>query len=84
MQLCYFKRFTDLSFQQLEDLTVRDTFLTPEECVDIGLVDKIISGPDDYFVPPSKARQLVLQGRTPPYNPGIGSAGIEGWTGRMG
>lgn len=84
MQLCYFKNFTDLSWQQLEDLTVRDTFLTPEEAVDIGLVDKIISGPNDYFVPPAKARQQVLAGIDPPYNPGIGSAGIKGWTGRMG
>ncbi len=57
-----------------------------------GLIDGIFRGKDtingrrvdDYFVPPAMARQRVLAGLEPPYDPGPGSGGLAGWTGRIG
>lgn len=54
----YYMKFTSMNQSEIELNTSRDFFFTPEEALDIGLVDHIIRGKNDYFTPPSMIRAL--------------------------
>lgn len=56
----YYMKFTGMTPDEVERITNRDTFMTPEDAVQNGLIDDIIRGDNgtDYRTPPSVIRQL--------------------------
>lgn len=51
-------RFTDMSADAVEAATCRDTFMTPEQAADAGLIDGVLAEPGDAVTPPAVVREL--------------------------
>ena len=58
----YYMRFTGMNEDEVEMNTNRDYFMTPEEAVQLNIIDHIIREEGDYTVPPSMARQYREKG----------------------
>lgn len=54
----YYMKFTEMTSDQVEAATCRDTFLTPEQAKVAGLIDGVYAAPDDRVVPPSVVREM--------------------------
>lgn len=59
-QLCarYYMAFTDMTQDQVEKNTCRDNFMTPEEAQLAGLIDHVIGGENDKYVPYSVVKKF--------------------------
>jgi hypothetical protein len=57
-------KFTGMTPDEVERATSRDTFMTPEDALEVGIIDDIIRGDGgkDYTVPPSVVRSLEDMG----------------------
>eukprot|EP00878_Enallax_costatus_P002557 GHUV01002739.1.p1 GENE.GHUV01002739.1~~GHUV01002739.1.p1 ORF type:complete len:295 (+),score=74.10 GHUV01002739.1:702-1586(+) len=58
----YYMKLTDMSPDEIEMITCRDTFMTPEQAVDYGLIDDVFTSEDDWVTPPAVYRQLEEAG----------------------
>lgn len=54
----YYMKFTDMTADEIEQNTCRDTFMTPEQAQDWGLIDDVFVAEDDFVTPPAVVRQL--------------------------
>lgn len=54
----YYMKFTSMSADQVEAATCRDTFMTPEQAVEAGLIDDVYTVPGDNVTPPAVIRGL--------------------------
>ncbi|KAI8463860.1 MAG: Clp protease-domain-containing protein [Monoraphidium minutum] len=56
----YYMQFTGMSADEIERATNRDTFMTPEEALQVGLIDGVIRGDGglDFTAPPGVVRDL--------------------------
>lgn len=58
----YYMKFTDMSPDEIEQNTCRDTFMTPEQAVDAGIIDDVFASENDWVTPPAVYRQLEEAG----------------------
>eukprot|EP00775_Hariotina_reticulata_P001131 gene1131-1467_t len=58
----YYMKFTDMTADEVEYNTCRDTFMTPEQAQDAGLIDEVYRADDDFVTPPAVVRELEQLG----------------------
>ncbi|KAG1656028.1 hypothetical protein FOA52_005656 [Chlamydomonas sp. UWO 241] len=58
----YYMEYTGMDQDQVEKNTCRDNFMTPEEAQISGLVDHVLGGEDDLYVPHSVQRKFANAG----------------------
>eukprot|EP00955_Chlamydomonas_euryale_P003972 40945-Chlamydomonas_euryale.AAC.5 len=58
----YYQQYTGMNQDQIEKNTCRDNFMTPEEARLSGLIDHVIGGEGDSYVPASVMRKFQRSG----------------------
>lgn len=58
----YYMGYTSMNQDQIEKATVRDNFMTPEEAQLAGLIDHVVGGEGDKYVPYSVTRRFKEAG----------------------
>lgn len=74
----YYMKFTDMSSDEIEAATCRDTFMTPEQAQDAGLIDGIYAADDDNVTPPAVVKGLEEAGLIDRLSGGVLSVGRPG------
>lgn len=74
----YYMKFTDMTPDQVEAATCRDTFMTPEQAQDAGIIDGIYAADDDYVTPPAVVKGLQEAGLIDRLSGGVLSVGRPG------
>lgn len=75
----YYMKFTDMTPDQVEAATCRDTFMTPELAQEAGIIDGIYAAADDNNItPPSVVKGLHEAGLIDRLSGGVLSVGRPG------
>jgi ATP-dependent Clp protease protease subunit len=74
----YYMKFTGMSPDEVEAATCRDTFMTPEQAQDAGIIDGIYAADDDYVTPPAVVKGLQEAGLIDRLSGGVLSVGRPG------
>lgn len=74
----YYMKCTDMTADQVEAATCRDTFMTPEQAQEAGLIDGIYAVEGDNVTPPAVVRGLQEAGLIDRLSGGVLSVGRPG------
>uniref|UniRef100_A0A383VDL0 ATP-dependent Clp protease proteolytic subunit n=1 Tax=Tetradesmus obliquus TaxID=3088 RepID=A0A383VDL0_TETOB len=72
----YYMKFTDMTVDEIEQQTCRDTFMTPEQAQDWGLIDDVYVTEGDMVTPPAVARELEELGFVDRLSGGVLRTGV--------
>lgn len=74
----YYMKFTDMSPDLIEANTCRDTFMTPEQAKEAGIIDDIYASAEDNLTPPAVVKGLQEAGLIDRLSGGVLSVGRSG------
>ncbi|KAF6252829.1 Clp protease-domain-containing protein [Scenedesmus sp. NREL 46B-D3] len=72
----YYMKFTDMTVDEIEQQTCRDTFMTPEQAQDWGLIDDVYVSEGDMVTPPAVAKTLEELGFVDRLSGGVLRTGV--------
>lgn len=72
----YYMKFTDMTVDEIEQQTCRDTFMTPEQAQDWGLIDDVYVSEGDMVTPPAVAKSLEELGFVDRLSGGVLRTGV--------
>lgn len=67
----YYMGYTGMNQDEVEKNTCRDNFMTPEEAKLCGLIDHVIGGDRDKYVPHSVVQKFRAAGLIDPLSSGL-------------